>query len=308
MQFYIHGKEARFRFGEISNLKRLVISANLPDPLAVYWSRKAIVACVSALDRRHRKDGTAEHINEARFMRKVYDLLNKTEHSSQQKKRGLQTTQEIDTDISLDIIYDSQRHRSKVVEVTPKYIAIAHPRVFGYHGPIEFVDNASVDIHFWRKDDSGYMVKTRLTRVHGTSADILHIRHTREITRVQARTFARKTIRTPGTLFLIADPEADTSEQNGGLKCHVLNISEGGASIVVGGKVSNQTGFKVEIPFRDSHITMVTRLISTQYHADKNISLLGLEAVSVDIAMRNRISALVYDINADTDEQSLAPQ
>jgi len=65
LQFYIRGKEERFRLYEINNLQRLVVNTKLRDPLSIYWSKKAVVACLTSIDKQYKDDGTLEHPHEA---------------------------------------------------------------------------------------------------------------------------------------------------------------------------------------------------------------------------------------------------
>lgn len=303
LQFYIRGKEASFRIGEINNLQRLVIKTKLRDPLAVYWSQKAVLSCVKYVDKQYHQDEVLEDAHEARFMRKLYDLLNHVTRSSQEKKRGLQNTRELDANMPIDMFHKNKQYKSQIIEVQNRYIAVAHPRALKAAEGVAFVAGEQVSIQLWRRGDSGYNFSSRLLNVHDESVGILYIQHTRKINRAQARSLMRKEINKSGLLFLLSDVkgalDSDDERDESGLRCQILDLSEGGVSVLIGGKVSDQLGFKVKIRVGAVSVVMVARLIHSDYHSDKDVSLLRLKAMNKSMVMRNRISAVVYGIGVD---------
>lgn len=304
LQFYIRGKEAGFRLGEINNLQRLVMTNKLRDPLSVYWSQKAALSCVKYMDSQYTEEGTLESTHQARFMRKLYDLLNRVTRSSQEKKRGIQSTREIDAEMPLDVSYHKKQHKSKVIEVQSRYIAIAHPRMLGSKEQVKFVSGEPVVVQFWKRGDSGYNFLSRISDVYDDTG-IIHIQHTRKVNRAQARSLTRKDINKTGSLFLLTDVQnALDDEEKGeeGLRCQILDISEGGMSVLIGGKVSDQFGFKVKVRVGPLIVVMVTRLVHSDYHQGKDVSLIRLKGINRSLVMRNRISAVVYGVGLNKEE------
>lgn len=305
LQFYIRGKEEGFRFGEINNLQRLVVNTKLRAPLSVYWSKKAMLKCVSYVDRTYKEQGKLENINEARFMRKLYDLLNRLTQNTQRKKHGLWSTRELEAKMPLEIVYNKGRHKSQIVDVHSRYLAIAHPRVLQQDNDVQFISQAPITIKFWRRGDSGYQFASRVLTESDESLEILHIQHTRKISRLQMRNVGRKDINKPGELYLISSirDSQEHEEEQGGLRCQIIDLSEGGASVIIGGRTSNQIGFKIQTRVNGILVVLVTRLVSSEYNKEQNVSLLRLKAVNGGVVMRNRISALFYNVNIQTDTE-----
>lgn len=306
LQFYIRGKEAGFRMAEIGNLQRLVMSNKLRDPLSVYWSRQASLSCVKYMDGQYRQEDTLENSSEARFMRKLYDLLNRVTLNSQEKKRGIQHTRELDPSMPLDVFYKNTEYKSRVIEVRPRYVAIAYPRVSPTAEKTKFSSGDQIVVKFWRKGDSGYHFSTRVAGSHDDSIDIIHIQHARKISRAQTRSLMRKDVNKSGSLFLIADLKDVRDDDQGderGLRCQVLDISEGGMSLLIGGKISDQFGFKVQARIAGISIVMVARLVHSDYNRGKDVSLLRLKSISRNIVMRNRISAVVYAVYSEPETE-----
>lgn len=299
LQFYIRGKEEGFRISEINDLQRLVVGTKLRAPLSVYWSQKAMLACVSYVDRTYKEQGKLENSAEARFMRKLYDLLNRLTQNTQKKKHGLWSTRELEANMPLEIIYNKNRHKSQVVNVHSRYLAIAHPRTLQHNDNIQFAPLATITIKFWKQGDSGYQFDSRLLTEYDENLAILHIQHTRKINRLQMRNVGRKEINKPGELYVLSNIRYshEGKEEHAGLRCQVIDLAEGGASVIVGGRASNQVGFKVQTRVNGILIALVTRLVSSEYHKEQNISLLRLKAINGGVVMRNRISALFYNIN-----------
>jgi len=86
-------------------------------------------------------------------------------------------------------------------------------------------------------------------------------------------------------------------DESEGFKCHIVDISENGALVVVGGRVGKDYVFKVQSRISHLNIVMVARLLNTDYNKEKNLSLLRLRAIHQGVVMKNRISALVHEIN-----------
>ena len=300
LQFYIRGKEERFRLHEISDLQRLVTRVRLRDPLSIYWSKTAVVTCIKSLSAQYRKSGVLEDVHESRFIKKLYNLLSKIIHISKNKKRGLQNTREIDVQTGIQIIYGAAIYKSQIIEIHPRYLAIAHPRVLDPLCSVQFAHGGSLRVKFWKNGDSGYEFTSHFVSV-STNEDenIIHIQHTRKIMRSQERRLIRKQVNVPGIFFMYKSRKDafEASQDEHGLKCQVVDISEGGASVIIGGVAPSNAIVRIKVIVSTIEIIIVTKLVGDIHDKERRVSLLRLKTIEQSVVMQNRISSLVYDID-----------
>ena len=300
LQFYIRGKEERLHLHEISNLQQLVTRVGLREPLSVYWSKTAIITCIKSLSAQYENSGVLEHMREARFIKKLYNLLNKIMHISKNKKRGLQNTKEMDVQTHIQFIHGTSTYKSQIIEIHPRYLAIAHPRISDPSCPAHFPHGDSLMVKFWKNEDSGYEFKSHFVGANtNKDANILHIQHTRKIMRSQERRLIRKKVNVPGVFFIYKNrKEAFESPQDiHGLKCQVIDISEGGASVIIGGISPPHAIVCIKVVINNVEIMITTRLVGHIHDKERHVSLLRLKTIAQSVVMQNRISSLVYDIH-----------
>jgi len=191
---------------------------------------------------------------------------------------------------------------SAVVRNTDRFITIAKPS--GPQLPSTYAwKGRRLAVYFWRRDDAGYVFDTYvLDDVPAVSGSILQLSHSDSLFRTQKRRSVRAKTRLSAFLYLPKDesyPELVESEP--GMRCIVEDLSEAGCALTVGGRAA--AGLKVKVQFSLGGETMALSGIvkSSDFDADKNRSLLHVEALPLSIKNRNRILAEVFGVNPDAE-------
>ncbi len=307
VQFYLRGKESGFHFQEISTLHQLVKKTRIRDPLSVFWSTKSILNCIANVVSGYQQSNTIEDRQSALFLRKLYIFVNKTEYKKRARRRGLRSTREISVRQALQFYPTTKETRrpqslqSHVVAQQSRYLAIAHPSALKSTDAESLkLTGERVRISFRYKDDGQY---TFFVRILGSfqrdDVDILHITHSRKLIRQQLRKDTRRTLNISGQIFLISsqdDSMVETHKDKDGYRCQVVDISEGGAAVIVGGHLSNGQHIRLQFTYKDMHIVYVAQVLYSRGDEEKNLVMAHLKTLSSDAIMRNRISGIIYDI------------
>ena len=94
-----------------------------------------------------------------------------------------------------------------------------------------------------------------------------------------------------------------------GLRSRMLDLSEDGACLMVGGRTKAGLPIKIQFELSDRLIVMCGLVKGVNYDQKKNVSLLHVQAVPPSMKTRNAICTFVYNIFGDqnTDETQSKP-
>ena len=298
LQFYIKGKESGFKLREINLLRRIALSTKVREPTSLFWSARILDKCLGSLIVDMRRNNTLESLNGARFIRQLFDLRAHLD-TTQNQRIGIERSREIASGQQLTIIFPSiGAFQTRVVENNRRHIAIAYPE--GTLPPGAEWLNQHTAIRFWRSEDAEYSFTTTVSGdFHTQGYHLLHIDHSSKLNRLQRRKAGRTAINQPARIYNLVTA-TDGSEEfrlTGGYRCRLLNISTGGAALLVGGKI--RIGQPVQLQCEASGIQIVMRGVvkGQDYKPGKNVTIAHIEARRPSAVMHNRIQMLVFGIS-----------
>jgi len=185
-----------------------------------------------------------------------------------------------------------------VIENRQKYFALSYPQ--GPKVPDGFSwKGQQIGVHFWRAEDAGYFMKTHVVDDFlNQKYPIIHVAHSDDLVRAQKRKSIRVKMNLPATVFpLRSIQEANEVEETAaGLRCRLKDISEDGASLLVGGRAKAGQPIKLQFELPSSPVVMCGVVKSVNYDQAKNVSLLHLQAVPLSPRTRNNILTYVYNL------------
>jgi c-di-GMP-binding flagellar brake protein YcgR len=299
LKFYVKGRESGFAFKEINLLRKIAVENQLKNPLSLFWSIKQLDRSIRGVIIKWRSQRT-EHdpANEA-FLSKLYKFRKTVEFNLPKYKLGIKTTRKMSPHQKIKISLDSgNTFHSTVVENLRKYLAVSYPQ--GGRIPPGFTWRGQrLTIYFWRPDDAGYMFQSKvLEDFFDRKYPILHLAHSDNLTRSQRRGSVRVETNHAARLFPLKTIENSNEiiEKSGGLRCRLLDISEDGAAVLIGGKA--KVGMPVKVQFTLNKITLILCGIvkGLTFNQKRNQSVLHLQAVPPSNRMRNTILSYVYNI------------
>lgn len=308
VQFYVRGKEHGFKFGELNLLRRVAVENRLKNPTSLFWSERTLDRCIRGTIINFRANEKTEDEGSIQFLNKLFDFRKRVEFNLPKYRLGIQSSRSMDAKQPIKITFPGGGvYTSKVVENMRKYLAVAYPR----GKPLPFGvswQGQKISVYFWRPDDAGYYFESRVIGDYmDRNYPILHITHSDQLVRTQKRSSVRAQIDTAGQIFpLRSIQQADESiETTGGFRCKMVDISEDGAAVIVGGRAKPGLPVKIQTEIDEEQIVMSGVIKGVNFRQNKNVSVLHIEAVPPGPQMKNKILTYVYGIFAESNRRSL---
>jgi c-di-GMP-binding flagellar brake protein YcgR len=299
VQFYAKGRESGFAMNEIHLLRKVAVENRLENPTSLFWSIKQLDRSIKGTIIRFRNEGGLTDEINVKFLSKLFDFRRRVELNLPKFKLGLKSSRKIAPHQRIKInLPGAGTYTASVVENLRRYLAISYPE-----GPVlpDGFDwkGQEINVFFWRGDDAGYVFdSTVLEDYSEKNYAILHIGHSDNLVRSQKRSSVRVDLNKPAYLYLlksIADAN-DKEEKTAGLRCRIIDVSEGGAALMIGGKAKVGIAVKLQFNLASYKIRMCGTVKGVSFNPKKNQSILHLQAVSLHPVIRNQLLSFVYNI------------
>ncbi len=310
IQFYLKGRESGFRFGEIHLLRRMAVENRIKNPTSLFWSIRLLDRSIRAVITRYRSLNQENAPEAVHFVSKLFEFRRRVEFNQPKYTLGLKTTRDIANRQRLNLLLPSLGpFAAVVVDNLRRYMAISYPQ--GPKLPPGFSwKNQQIAINFWRDGDAGYYCQTKVLEDYSDRKyPILHVSHTDNVVRTQKRRSVRADADVPASLYPLRTIEEGSEdwETTDGLRCRLVDISEDGAALLIGGRA--KVGLPVKFQFRinDHPLTMSGVVRGTSFDEKKNRSILHIQAREPSLRAKNEIRSFVYNIFGERQE-SPAPR
>ncbi len=299
IQFYTKGKESGFNFKELNLLRRIAVENRLDNPTSLFWSIKQLDRSIKGVIVRFRAQGTEHDASHAQLISKLFDFRKRVEFDLPRYKLGLKSTRKLPNRQRLTITLPGiGTYKSQIVENLRRYMAISYPE-----GPVLPPDftwkNQKLNVYFWRVDDAGYVFETKvLEDFREQDYPILHIAHSDSLIRSQKRKSIREEVNKAAKVFPLSsiDGAGEEIENRPGLRSRLLDISEDGAAVLVGGRAKVGLPVKVQFTLADEPLAMIGVVKGISYKQSKNQSILHIQAERVSPRTKNKILSYVYNL------------
>ncbi len=299
VQFYAKGKESGFSLHEIHLLRRIAIETKLENPTSLFWSIKQLDRSIKEIIVKLRARDLLDDEDSNRLLSKLFELRKKVEFDLPKYRLGLKSSREIQPRQRVKITLPGLGpFLAMVIENRQKYFALSYPQ--GPKTPDGFTwKGQQIGMHFWRADDAGYFLKTRVQDDFlDQKYPIIHVAHTDEVVRAQKRQSVRIKLNQPGAVYpLKSIQDANEIEENSpGLRCRLKDVSEDGAALMVGGKTKAGLPIKLQFDLASNRVVICGVVKGVNFDNAKNVSLLHLQAVTPSSRTRNHILTYVYNL------------
>ena len=299
LQFYAKGRESGFSMKEIHLLRKVAVENRLENPSSLFWSIKQLDRSIRGTINKFRDENSLYEEPNVRFISKLFDFRRRVELNLPKYKLGLKSSRKIAAHQKIKInLPGAGNYSASVVENLRKYLAISYPE-----GPVlpEGFDwkGQELSVFFWRGDDAGYVFESKVLEDYSEkNYSILHISHSDNLVRSQKRSSVRVDLNKPAYLYLLKNiNEAnDREETTPGLRCRIIDVSEGGAALMIGGKAKVGIAVKLQFGLGSYKIRMSGIVRGVNFNPKKNQSTLHLQAVSLHPIIRNQLLSYVYNI------------
>jgi len=304
-QFYVKGRESGFYFKEVNLLRKVAVENRLENPVSLFWSIKQLDRSIRGIITKFRADGREGEPSNLDFLAKLYDFRKRVEFNLPKYKLGIKSSRQISPHQRLRItIQSGETFSSTTVENLKRYLAIAYPKGPKMPPGFNWVGQ-DLNIYFWRPDDAGYVFESK---VIGDYSDrqypILHITQSENLIRSQKRNSIRVETNRPAALYPLKTIKSanEQEEKSPGLRCRLVDISEDGAAVLIGGKA--KVGLPVKMQFRliKKPVVMCGVVKGMTFSQKKNQSILHIQAVPPSAKTKAEILSYVYNIFGERNE------
>jgi len=299
IQFYTKGKESGFSFREVGLLRKIAIETQIENPTALFWSIKQLNRSIKEMIIKLRSQEIIDDEESNRLLSKLYELRKRVEFDLPRYRLGLKSSRDITPRQRLRVtLPGAGPFAAMVIENRTKYIALSRPQGPGL--PEGFIwKGQQIGLHFWRAEDAGYFMRTKVINDFiNQKYSIIHVSHTDDITRSQQRRSIRvKTNQSAIVYPLKSIQDADELEETAqGLRCRLLDLSEDGVCLMVGGRTNAGLPIKIQFELSGRMVVMCGLVKGVSYDQKKNVSQLHVQAVPPSPRTRNYILTYVYNI------------
>lgn len=305
--FFVEGQKYNFSVAELHLLWKASKKANIKNRSRLFWSVAAVEESIALLTEQQAIviDAT-EKENLTKLLSKLYSFRTKIELDSVQKKRGLESTSQINSgQICVLVFATLGQFYANVIENAQGKIVLRSvgeiPKTFN------FAYKGDVNVYLWRTGDAGYLFKTTILSIEQTNTGTLFtIAPSTNVIRTQKRKSVRAIANFPALLY-IQHPETVANvlpETVNGVKCIVKDISEDGAQILVKGRAVAGMRAKLQFELNQTKVVMFVKTIRFVYSNSQHLSKVHLFCEKISDESRNAILSYVYRITATDSNES----
>ena len=311
VQFFAQGLDLQFSFQELSLLWKLAKICALEEPTALYISEQALNKAIAKMIDMAQLQGTQNSPETQEFLSKLYAYRTKIA-IDEQKFRGIVSSKSLDVGQKLNILLPGNGVFTSEVVNNARDLIIAVPKKNGsiVIGGEKWIGK-NLSVYLWRKGDAGYVFDTKvLTAGSFLSRSVLSLSHSEELERTQKRKSVRCACKIPVSLYILKPTDFESINYSAveslpGYKAELLDISESGALVKVGGRGYEKMGIKLQFELFEKIILMYGIVHSVDFNAAENFSLMHFECTHLDSSMRNEILGYVYNIVPQSQKEKL---
>jgi c-di-GMP-binding flagellar brake protein YcgR len=306
LQFYARGKASGFSLAELNYLKGIALETKLTDPLSIFWSDKSLDKAIKRISARKRAEGLDKDPETLAFMTKLYDYRKRIEFEHPRYKSGIKSTRSIAPGTKLRVLVERQGvFNATVFQNSQQSLVISQPSGRRLPDGFEWIGKR-LSIYFWRAEDAGYVFDTYVME-QGTDGrvPVLHVGHTDVLFRTQKRKSVRAKSKIPAYLYVLRRVEGayEKPERTPGMRCVIENLSEDGAAVFIGGRAKPDMNIKLQFHLGDVQVVMSGTAKGVEYDAEKNQSLIHVQALPPSPRMKNIILSYVYNVFEDEEQE-----
>jgi len=307
LQFYSKGKEAGFTLKDLEQLKRLVSTCKISDPVSIFKSQKQMETVIRSVISAMRMSGEINDPAAQVFLSKLFDYCKRLGIEASETKTRITNSRQISEGQSLRILVAGTGvYKSEVVKNFGNYITISRPVSAKSPATMQW-SGLKVSIYFWREDDAGYVFDSEvIDEVFSKGISSLKIEHNDSLFRTQKRKSLRVKFRKAAFLYLLNEMDNPHSlEKYAGLRVMLDDISDTGCAFRVNGQATDGLRLKVQFSLDKIPVCMPGTVRSVDYHPEANNSLVHMEADPLPAGTSNHILCQVFDLLPEEDDEEL---
>jgi len=307
IQFFAKGKEAGFSMKDMEQLRRLVSTCQIDDPVSIFRSRSQFEKVIRSMVNTLHSSGEYNDQAIQYFLSKLFDYYHDMEMQTAENKTRITSSRQITEGQTLRILVPGTGvYKSEVVKNSGNFISISRPINSKLTASTSWL-GMKISVYFWREDDAGYVFDSEVVdEVFSKGIAALKLDQNDSLFRTQKRKSLRVKFRKPAFLYLLNETENPHKlEKSAGLKVMLDDISDSGCAFKVMGQVSTGMRFKAQFLLNKIPVCVPGTVRSVDYSHDNNISIVHMEADTLPIGTKNFILCEVFNLMPEDDDEEL---
>jgi c-di-GMP-binding flagellar brake protein YcgR len=307
IQFFAKGKEAGFSMKDMEQLKRLVSTCQITNPVSIFKSRSQFEKVIRSMVNTVHSSGDYNDQTTQYFLSKLFDYYHDMEMQTVEIKTRIASSRQITEGQALKILVPGTGvFKSEVVKNSGNFISISRPVNSKQTATMDWL-GLRISVYFWREDDAGYVFDSEVVdEVFSKGISSLKIEQNDSLFRTQKRKSIRAKFRKMAFLYLLNEVENPHKlEKAAGLRVMMDDISDSGCAFKVMGQVSTGMRFKTQFLLNKIPVCVPGTVRSVDYNKENNISIVHMEADTLPIGTRNFILCEVFHLMPEDDEDEL---
>ncbi|MCL2196638.1 MAG: PilZ domain-containing protein [Treponema sp.] len=307
IQFFAKGKEAGFTIKDMEQLRRIVATCQISDPVLIFKSQKQFEIVIRSMVNAIRLSGEENDPANQYFLSKLFDYYKKIEMQAIDTKTRITNSRQISEGQTLRILVAGTGvYKSEVVKNFGNYLTIARPSNSKSPSSMQW-NGLKISVYFWREDDAGYVFDTEvIDEVFSKGISSLKVEHNDSLFRTQKRKSMRIKYQKAAFLYLVNDGDnPHRLEKSAGLRCMLDDISDSGCAFKVLGQAHVGLRLKLQFSLDKAPVCMPGTVRSVDYFHDGNMSLVHMESDTLPFGVRNKILCEVFKMLPEEDEEEL---
>lgn len=297
--FYAKGKESGFRMAEIHTLRRAAVEAELENPLSLFSSIRMLDRTIRSLLLRLRSRGHSEDGGSQKFVSEIFQFRKRVEFNLPRYRNGIRSSRDLVAGQRIRVVLPGgSTYHASVVENLRRYMAVSYP-VGPVQSPGFTWKGQRVNVYFWRAEDAGYSFESKVLDDFLTKKfPLIYLAHSDGLVRSQKRGSVRVDTDVPCLIHHLPDVSHanESPDLSPGYRARLVDLSEDGCALLVGGKAKVGLVLKAEFDLPDQAVVLCGTIRGITFDEKSNRSVLHLQAVAPSDRMRNAILTYVYDI------------
>jgi len=307
LKFFTKGKEAGFNMKDMEQLRKLVSTCQISDPVSIFKSQKEFETIIRSMVNAVRLSGERDDPATQIFLSKLFDYFHRIEMEAAENKVRITNSRQISEGQILRILVQGTGvYKSEVVKNFGNYLTISRPVNSKLSSSMQW-SGLKISVYFWREDDAGYVFDSEvIDEVFSKGISSLKVEHNDALFRTQKRKSLRVKINKAAFVYLLNENDnPHRLEKTAGLRCLLEDISETGCAFRVNGQATVGLRLKVQFSLDRVPICIPATVRSVDYNHESNISVVHLEADPLPLGVRNHILCEVFNMLPEDDEEEL---
>jgi len=307
LQFFSKGKEAGFTIKDLEQLRRLISTCKISDPVSIFKSQKQLEIVIRSVTNSVRMSGEFNDPATQVFLSRLFDYCTKLGMEAADTKTRISNSRQISEGQTLRVLVAGTGvYRSEVIKNFGNYLTISRPINAKSPASMQW-SGLKISVYFWREDDAGYVFDTEvIDEVFSKGISSLKVEHNDSLFRTQKRKSLRVKFRKAAFLYLLKEMDNPHSlEKYAGLRVMLDDISDTGCAFRVNGQATVGLRLKVQFSLDRMPICIPGTIRSVDYNQEANNSLVHMEADPLPYGTRNHLLCQVFDLLPEEDEDEL---